>query len=88
MILCFAGPERGEDPDGANVLRLIQIRLTPSSLEKSRQPVKPIRRNPESPLQVPKNAVNFIRPYNETLSVVAMCVCIQIIRPLESRAET
>jgi hypothetical protein len=31
-----------------------------------------------------KRRQQFIRVRNETFSVVAMCVCIQIVRPLES----
>ena len=37
------GSGRGEEPGGAKGLRLIQIRLTTSSLEKSRSGVKRIR---------------------------------------------
>jgi len=32
----IAGPERGEEPNGGNVLGLIQIRVAASSLEKFR----------------------------------------------------
>jgi hypothetical protein len=42
-----------------NVLRLFQIRLTASSLEKIRQPVKTIRRNPESPIRVAQTQSAF-----------------------------
>jgi hypothetical protein len=34
LILGFAGPGRGEEPSGANVRRLIQIRLVTPSMEK------------------------------------------------------
>ena len=36
----IAGSRRGEEPSGEIFLRLIQIRLAKSSLEKIRQPVK------------------------------------------------
>jgi hypothetical protein len=69
------GSGRDEESSGENVLRLIQIRLTTSSLEKTRQFVKPIRRKPESPIRVPETQSAFIRTQNEPLSVVAMRVC-------------
>jgi hypothetical protein len=34
LILAIRGSGRGEEPSGGNVLRLIQIRLTASSLDK------------------------------------------------------
>jgi hypothetical protein len=37
-----AGPEKAKNLAGQKVLRLIQIRLAPPSLKKSRLPVKPI----------------------------------------------
>jgi hypothetical protein len=56
-------------------LRLIQIRLTTPSLEKIRQPVKPIRRKRESPIRVPQKRLAFIRAHNEAFTVIAMRVC-------------
>ena len=47
------GSGRGEEPSGANVLRLIQIRLATPSLGKLRQLVKTIRRKRESPMPIP-----------------------------------
>jgi hypothetical protein len=47
-----AGPEETKNLAGQNVLRLIQIRLTTPSLEKTRQPVKTIRRKRESPIHL------------------------------------
>jgi len=47
-----AGPEETKNLAGQNVLRLIQIRLTTPSLEKTRQPVKIIRRKRESPIHL------------------------------------
>jgi hypothetical protein len=56
MVLPFFFPLRGfrwrvrketKNAAGKEVLRLIQIRLATPSLEKTRQPVKPIRRKRE-----------------------------------------
>ena len=55
----IAGPEEAKNLSGEKVLRLIQIRLTTPSLEKSRQLVKPIRRKLESPIPVPETQSAF-----------------------------
>jgi hypothetical protein len=75
LIPWFGGLGRGAEPSGANVPYLISDPLDRRRVcQKSRQPVKPIHCNPESPLQIPQRAQLFLRVHNETLSVVAMCV--------------
>ena len=69
LTLRNRGSGRGEEPSGAKVFRLIQIRLAAVSFEKSRQLVNIIY---GSQIGVPKNASQlFIRTHNETLSVIA-----------------
>jgi hypothetical protein len=76
LIVCGGcGSGKDEEPSGANVLRLIQIRVAMPSLAK----ISPARQANSAQVQVAasssKNAVSFsIRTHNETLSVVAMCV--------------
>jgi hypothetical protein len=70
LDLWDGGSGRGEEPGGAKVLRLIQIRLTTPILEKTRQPVKTIRRKRESQIRVSQIQSAFIRTHNETFSVV------------------
>src|SRR6266496_2557971 len=61
MVLPFVSPlhyiwdcgsGRGEEPSGGNVLRLIRIRLTTSSLEKISPACQANYRNPELPIRV------------------------------------
>jgi len=58
------GSAGGEEPSGGNALRLIQIRLATASFEKSRQRVKPICREHESPIPVPQKQSTF-HPYGQ-----------------------
>jgi hypothetical protein len=51
------------------------IVFVPRVWKKSRQLIKTKSGDPESPTLVPQRAQLFIRPHNETLSVVAVCVC-------------
>jgi hypothetical protein len=87
MLLWNCGFGRDEEP-AAKILRLIQIRIATASFEKSWHLVKPIRRKRESPIRVPQARSASVRTRNETLSVVAIASTIQIVRPLESIAET
>jgi hypothetical protein len=70
-----AGPEETKNPAGQNVLRPIQIRLPIRVLQESHVLVKPIRHQPESQLLIPQRSQLFICTHNETLSIVAVCVC-------------
>jgi hypothetical protein len=56
--------------------------LTASNLEKLRQLVKTIRSGSNSRFKFQKRSQFFIRTYNETLSVVAMCVCNEDCSPV------
>jgi len=74
--ILVAGPEGDEERSGEEVLRLIQIRLTTASLEKSRpasQDNSPQRTG--SRFQFQKRPQLFIRVHNKAISVVAVCVC-------------
>src|SRR5438128_12665909 len=65
-----------EEPSGGNVLRLIQIRVVPPSLEKTSPAVKHNRatsRNRRFKFQ--KRSQHLIGPHKKTLSITAMCVC-------------
>jgi len=67
---------RGEEPSGANVLRLIRIRLSDAESGKISlgcQAAKAATANRR--FQFYKRRQLFIRSHNETLSVAAMSVC-------------
>jgi len=67
---------RGEEPSGANVLRLIRIRLSDAESGKISlgcQAAKAATANRR--FQFYKRSQLFIRVHNETLSVAAMSVC-------------
>jgi hypothetical protein len=78
----IAGPEGAKNLAGKNVLRLIQIRLTTSSVEKitpacqANSPQAPNRR-----FKFHKRRQLFVGVDNETLSAVPMCVCNKDCRP-------
>jgi hypothetical protein len=73
LILRLQGPEEAENQQG-NVLRLIQIHLATSSLEKIPPIVKTIRRKNESPIRVRQRRQLFIGAYDKTLSIAVMRV--------------
>jgi len=80
---------RGEEPSGANVPRLIQNPLETRVWKNPASFVKQENRNPESPIPVPKtrSAFHFARTTKRFPS--PRCAsAIQIVRPLESTAET
>src|SRR4029453_19494100 len=93
-IICFTlrlllFTPRGEEPSGEKVLRLIQIRLTRRVLKKSRQPVKPIRRKVGLLIRVPQKVVSMSSARTTNRFPSPRCaLAIQIVRPLESIAET
>jgi hypothetical protein len=58
LLFGIAGPEEEEEPSGGNVLRLIQIRLTTPSFERSRWLVKTFC-SPKSPISVRKTQSAF-----------------------------
>jgi hypothetical protein len=66
LILLVAGPEGAKNLSGRGALRLIQIRLTASSLEKLRGLVKPIRYKPESPLKFQKRRQLYVPRARQT----------------------
>ena len=67
------GSGTGEEPSGANVLCLIQIRVTAPSLEKI-APARQDNLQPRRRFQFDKRSQLFIRVHDEMLSVVAMRV--------------
>ena len=89
LILKVAGPEETKNLAGRNVLRLIRIRLTTSSLEK----ILPVCQDNSPPTQIAdsssRNAVNFSSACTTKRFPSSRCAsAIQIVRPLESIAET
>jgi hypothetical protein len=74
LIVGTAGSGKGEEPSGEKFLRLIQIRLTTPSLEKSHLLVKHNRRKRESPIRIPEKRSAFHRRAQRRLPVAAMCV--------------
>jgi hypothetical protein len=75
LILRIAGPEGAKNLAGKNVLRLIQIRLTTSSVEKitpACQANSLRARIADSQFQ--KRRQFFIRTHNETVSVIPVRV--------------
>jgi hypothetical protein len=88
---CFGGcgSGRGEEPSGGNVLRLIQIRLTTSSLEKI--PPASQANSPQARIADSNsiNAVSLSSACTTNRFPSSRCAsAIQIVRPLESIAET
>ena len=71
----IAGLEEAKNPAG-KVLRLIQERLSDAEFGKNLAKLsKQFATNASRRFALQKHAQLFIRVHNETLSVVAMCVC-------------
>jgi hypothetical protein len=89
ILVASCGSGGGEEPSGENALRLIQIRLTVSSLEKiwlGCQDNSPQDRIADSSST---NAVSFSSARTTKRFPSSRCAsAIQIVRPLESIAET
>jgi hypothetical protein len=85
----IAGPDGAKNLAGRNVLGLIQIRLTTSSLEKITSASQANSPQPRVADSSSTNAVNFSSARTTNRFPSLRCAsAIQIVRPLESIAET
>jgi hypothetical protein len=90
---CFdsriAGPDGGEEPSGGNVLHLIQIRLVTPSLQKISPACQDNLPHARIAVSSSTKALNFSSACTTKRLPSSRCAsAIQIVRPLESIAET